>query len=77
MDHDVTLLESVISIASEESGVSRGVITEATPLATLFSDSLEFMEFIVCLKSLGEVSDSLVTSSETIGDLANGIVVPS
>jgi len=68
-------LGQVIAIAARELGVPENEITSDSVLSTLFSDSLEYTSFLLCLKDIGECPDSLIAKSETIGDLANGLIV--
>jgi len=67
--------QRIIAIAARELGIPEDEITPESILSVLFSDSLDYTSFLLCLKEIGECPDSLVAKAETIGDLADGLVV--
>jgi hypothetical protein len=66
--------EKVREIAAKESCVSQNDITYETRLDRVFTDSLEYLEFLQALAVLGEISNEVVARAETFGDLANALV---
>lgn len=67
--------QRIIAIAARELGIPEDEITPESILSVLFSDSLDYTSFLLCLKEIGECPDSLVAKAETIGELADGLIV--
>src|SRR5258708_18766460 len=65
----------VLAIAEAETGIRGLELNELLEL--IFKDSLEYVSFIIELRSLGTLSDEAVAKAERLGDLANAITVPS
>lgn len=69
------MIDRVIQIAAEELGKPECSMTYDTKVKDIFSDSLEYISFIVALGKLGSLSDEAVSRAECLGDLANAIVL--
>lgn len=61
----------VLATAEIESGM-QGLSMESR-IADIFKDSLEYASFVVTLQA----PDEAVTKAETLGDLANALVLPN
>ena len=74
----LNVFEKVRAIAARELDAPIGGVLYESRLDHLFSDSLEFVDFILCLKAeIGPISDIQVTKAETIGDLIDAFAVPN
>lgn len=74
----LTIEAEVIRIAAEELGADPADITSSTRLDELFSDSLEYVAFIVRLcNDVHQLSDEVISHCETIGDLQDACVNPN
>ena len=68
----------VRAIAARELNLPEGGVLYETKLDELFTDSLEFVDFILCLRAeLGELSDAKVSNAQTIGDLIDAFAMPN
>lgn len=68
------MIEKVLEIASREAGIP----IEAKDRIVDVFDSLEYIEFVMCLRhEVGPIAEPIITSAETFYDLAKGYAVPS
>lgn len=74
--NNTAVFSMVAKIAARELEIPEGEITPDKKISELFDDSLDYMDFLLCLKEVGELSNESITKAETLGDLANAIVVP-
>lgn len=66
------------AIASRELGIPEEHIAIESRVADLFHDSLEYLDFLSCVRAeIGEIPDPLVSEAETIGELASALDVPN
>lgn len=71
------MISHVIKIAAEELGLQESSLSFETKVKDIFSDSLEYISFIVALGKLGSLSDEAVSKAENLGDLADALVRPN
>jgi phosphopantetheine binding protein len=65
---------SVLTIAAREAGISADRLFLGQRIEDVFSDSLDWLEFIHCVRNeLGPVSDEAATKAETFSDLADAL----
>jgi len=67
--------QELIVIATAEAETGKRELTTGHFLTDVFVDSLEFVSFIQALRDLGSLSEEAITKAETLGDLANAIVL--
>ena len=68
----------VLSIAERELGLPAGVIPVTDRLDIYFEDSLEWFEYIVCLRSeVGNITDEQAAAAETFEQLRDALAIPN
>lgn len=65
----------VLAIAESETGLAG--LKPSDRISDAFGDSLEYVSFIMTLREHGILSEDKVTKAETIGDLADGLILPN
>jgi Phosphopantetheine attachment site len=67
-------MADMLSIACRELGLPQGSVARNDRLDDRFTDSLDWLDFITCLRSeAGPITDEQATGAETFGDLADAL----
>lgn len=75
--HSNIVIEAVIRRAAEALAMDPEKLTAETTIASIFHDSLEYLDFTLSLADLGYLSEEAISQADTLGELANAIVYPN